>query len=249
MSSKPFALITGACGGIGQALVRAFSIESYEVIATDKSPKAKGLNADHFLQIDLQKTVLNKSYAEEVFSIIHQILDGQGLAVLVNNAAVQILSSTDKLSRGMWHETLNVNLLAPFFWTQALLTELEKNNGSVINISSIHAHLTKKDFVAYAASKSALSGLTRALAVDLGGRIRVNAIESAAISTPMLQTGFIEQERLLAALHAAHPAGRIGLPEEVASCAIWLADQDKPFLTGAIIGLNGGIGGRLHDPL
>ncbi len=247
--NKPFALITGACGGIGQALVKAFIAEGYEVIATSRSSQKEDLNVDHFLQVDLQETVLDESYAEEVFSTIRQILGGRGLDVLVNNAAVQILNSTDKLNRSMWHETLNVNLLAPFFWIQALLAELEKNNGSVINISSIHAHLTKKDFVAYATSKSALSGLTRALAVDLGGRIRVNAIEPAAIQTQMLEASFAGKEELLEELHSAHPAGRIGLPEEVASCAVWLADKVKPFLTGTILGLDGGVRGRLYDPI
>ena len=247
--SKPFALITGACGGIGQALVKAFVTEGYKVIATSRSPQTKDLNVDHFLQIDLQKTVLDENYAEEIFATIRQILSGQGLAVLINNAAIQILGSADQLNRDMWHETLNVNLLAPFFWIQALLTELEQNNGSVINISSIHAHLTKKNFVAYATSKSALSGLTRALAVDLGSRIRVNAIEPAAIQTKMLEAGFIGQEQLLEKLHTAHPTGKIGLPEEVASCALWLADRTIPFLTGTVVRLDGGIGGRLYDPL
>ena len=246
--TKPFALITGACGGIGQALVLAFREAGYEVIGTDINPKPEDLAIDHFLQIDLQKTVLNKTYAETVFNDIKKIVKGQGLRVLINNAATQILGGTEKLNRDAWRETLDVNTLAPFFWTQALLSELEKDTGSVINLSSIHAQLTKREFVAYATSKAALSGLTRALAVDLGGRIRVNAIEPAAIQTKMLEAGFEGNEDLLKELHAAHPAGKIGLPEEVASFAVWLADKTKPFLTGTVVRLDGGIGGRLYDP-
>jgi NAD(P)-dependent dehydrogenase (short-subunit alcohol dehydrogenase family) len=71
---------------------------------------------------------------------------------------------------------------------QGLLPELEKAAGSVINISSIHARLTKKDFVAYDNSKAAISGMTRAMAVDLGPRVRVNSIEPAAIETDMLKS-------------------------------------------------------------
>ncbi len=248
MSTKPYALITGACGGIGQAMVKAFSNEGYSVVATDIRAPQGNLNADHFIHVDLEKTVRNASYAETIFNQIRDIIENRGLRVLINNAAVQILGSTDKLNRDAWNETLNVNLLAPFFWIQNLLPELEKDQGSVINISSIHAQLTKREFVAYATSKAALSGLTRSLAVDLGGKIRVNAIEPAAIQTDMLIAGFVGKEKLLEDLNAAHPTGKIGLPEEVASFAVWLADWKNPFLTGAVVRLDGGIGGRLYDP-
>ena len=247
--AKPYAVITGACGGIGQALVRTFQTEGYTVIATDRNPQPLQLSADHFIQLDLEKTVQDESYADDIFRQIRHILDGSALHALVNNAAIQILGPTDSLSRQNWYETLNVNLLAPFFWSQALLPELERDHGSIINISSIHAILTKREFAAYATSKAGLSGLSRALAVDLGGRVRVNAIEPAAIQTDMLKAGFAGREELLEQLTAAHPAGIIGLPEEVASLAVWLADRKNPFLTGTVVRLDGGIGGRLYDPV
>ena len=94
----------------------------------------------------------------------------------MNNAAVQILAPADAITFDQWRETLDTNLLAPFLLTQALLPELERGRGSVVNVASIHANLTKPGFVAYATSKAALVGLTRSLAVDLGGRVRVNAV-------------------------------------------------------------------------
>ena len=93
---------------------------------------------------------------------------------LMNNAAVQILGGFDSLTRSDWQQTLRVNLLAPCIWKQALMPGLEAAKGSVVNISSIHARLTKKNFVAYATSRAALSDMTRAMAADLGGRVRVN---------------------------------------------------------------------------
>ncbi len=96
---------------------------------------------------------------------------------------------------------------------------------------------------------AALSGLTRAMAVDLGGRVRVNAICPAAIHTPMLAAGFAERPDALAALHDAHPTGRIGLPEEVAHLARYLIAEAPDFLNGSCLGLDGGIAGRLHDPV
>lgn len=117
----------------------------------------------------------------------------------------------------------------------------------MINISSIYARLTKANFVAYASSKAALSGMTRAMAVDLGGRVRVNAIEPAAIVTDMLKAGFAGAPERFAQLQDCHPQGRIGSPEEVAALAAAIASGELRFLHGACIAMEGG-SGRLHDP-
>lgn len=103
--------------------------------------------------------------------------------------------------------------------------------------------------MAYATSKAALAGLTRALAVDLGGRVRVNAIAPAAISTPMLEAGFEGRPESRAELDRFHPAGRIGRPDEVARAAVWLASEESGFLTGATLAVDGALGVRLHDPV
>ena len=139
--------------------------------------------------------------------------------------------------------------MAPFFLSQAFLSDLERNEGAIVNISSIHEKLTKPEFIAYATSKAALSGLTRTMAVDLGARIRVNAICPAAISTPMLKAGFEGRPDAFSELENAHPSGRIGAPEEVAKVAHWLVVDAPNFLTGSCLGLDGGISGRLHDPI
>jgi NAD(P)-dependent dehydrogenase (short-subunit alcohol dehydrogenase family) len=246
--AQRFAVVTGAAGGIGQAIVRAFDGAGYVVIAIDIAPRPTDLACAAYIDADLERTVADEDYAAEVFLHITRRLDGQGLRALVNNAAVQVLGGVDSLQRSDWRKTIDTNLLAPFLWTQALLPALEKARGSVVNISSIHARLTKKDFVAYATSKAALSGMTRALAVDLHGRVRVNAIEPAAIGTAMLRAGFEHTPDLLDQLNRMHPAGRIGTPEEVAASALWLASDEAHFLQGACIGLDGGISARLADP-
>lgn len=243
------ALITGANGGIGQALVKAFNEAGYRVIATDIAPPAAELAGVDFVVADLQQTAEDEAYAGQVFTEIRRCLSGQPLKALINNAAVQILGNTEKLTRQDWRKTLDVNLLAPFFWIQAFLPEMETAEGSVVNISSIHATLTKPGFSAYATSKAALSGVTRSLAMDLGERVRVNAISPAAIATPMLTSGFIGHEAGLAQLSEMHPIGRIGKPAEVAALALFLASEAARFITGAEFPLDGGIGGRLHDPV
>lgn len=242
------AVVTGAAGAIGQAIVHEFAAAGYEVAATDCVPAPAGLPAAFYLEADLARTVEDEACAGEVFGRLHGWLGGRGLAALVNNAAVQVLGGVDLLQRQDWRATLDVNLLAPFFWAQALLPALQAAQGCVVNISSIHARLTKPGFVAYATSKAALSGLTRAMAVDLGPRVRVNAIEPAAIATPMLQAGFEGRPELLARLQGCHPVGRIGQAREVAVLALAMVEGRAGFMHGACVPLDGGIGGVLHDP-
>lgn len=245
---KGYVIITGAAGGIGRELVKTFQQADYQVIAVDQASLPNNLRVSHYLQVDLAKTVRDEAYAENIFAEIRLYLNNNKLQGLVNNAAEQILAETDKLSRNDWQATLEVNLLAPFFWAQALLPELELAQGCVVNISSIHARLTKKKFVAYATSKAALSGMTKAMAVDLGGRVRVNAIEPAAIETDMLKAGFEGNEAGFAQLKQFHPTLSIGQPEEVGKLAVVLVEGGMQFMNGALVALDGGIGGRLYDP-
>lgn len=246
-----FVVVTGAGGGIGRGLVQALHAAGCAVIATDRGQAPADLPCSLWLSVDLARTVRDPDHAASVFAAIATHVGatpGGRLNALVNNAALQVLGGVDGLSRDDWHQTLDVNLLAPFLWAQGLLPLLQAGQGSVVNISSIHARQTKAAFVAYATSKAALSGMTRAMAVDLGGRVRVNAVEPAAIDTAMLQAGFAGQPEALARLNACHPVGRIGQPAEVAAAVRYLISPEAGFLNGACLALDGGISGRLHDP-
>jgi NAD(P)-dependent dehydrogenase (short-subunit alcohol dehydrogenase family) len=246
--SQRYCLITGSAGGIGQALVRGFSSAGYQVIATDVDVKPDGMNCQYYIQADLSLITNDEQYAANFFSTVRQYVRSNGLHVLINNAAIQILGGVDSLTRQDWQNTLDVNLLAPFFLTKSFLPELESAKGSVINISSIHATLTKSNFVAYATSKAALSAMTKAMAIDLGSRIRVNAIEPAAIETDMLIEGFNNNQELLKNLKDYHPVGHIGQSEELAKLAIAIANEDMSFLHGSCITFDGGINSKLFDP-
>lgn len=243
-----YALITGAAGGIGRALVQEFVANGCAVIATDKPPQPADMACTHYLQADLARTVSDEDYGNGVLAQVKAIVDSHGLHALINNAAIQILGGADNLTRSDWQQTLHVNLLAPFFWAQALLPELEAAKGSIVNVSSVHARLTKRNFVAYATSKAALSGMTRAMAVDLGSRVRINAIEPAAIATDMLKAGFVGQLEKYHQLEECHPSHCIGQPGEVAHLAVAITSGDMAFMHGACIGLDGGIAARLFDP-
>lgn len=241
------ALITGALGGIGVALCDEFQRAGYYVIATDR--KDGHCSCDHFLNIDVRDLYRSETTRDFVRSSVAPLVAEAGLHVLVNNAASQILNRTDDIRISDWDETLQTNLIAPFLFSQLLLPEIERAKGSVINIASIHSVATKPGFVCYATSKAALVGMTRAMAVDLGPRVRVNAISPAATATPMLLAGFEGKSREFDELAKKHPLERIAQPWEVAKTAIFLASPDAAFITGACLHIDGGIGGRLHDPV
>ena len=239
-------VISGAEGGIGKALCQAFEEAGYYVIGTDL--ERRDVPVDAFVPQDLDDLVRSLQLQNEMAGRLAMVLGDRPLGCLVNNAALQIVRPLEQLSGEDWQRSLNINVLAPFLLTKLLLPRLELAHGSVINIASIHATLTKPEFVAYATSKAALVGLTRSMAVELGSRVRVNAICPAAIDTDMLKAGFVGREREYAQLEAAHPVGRIGTPDEVANFAVILASARFQFMSGGIYNLDGAISSRLHDP-
>lgn len=167
---------------------------------------------------------------------------------MVNNAAFQYVSTQHSIEIDKFKQSLNVNLIAPYILTTYLSDDLEKTKGSVINISSIHARLTKPGFSFYASSKAALSMLTKSLAIDFGGKFRVNCIEPAAIDTKMLREGFNNDEEKIDDLVSFHPQNRIAKPEEIANLVVKISESGIDFLHGACIDISGGISSRLHDP-
>jgi NAD(P)-dependent dehydrogenase (short-subunit alcohol dehydrogenase family) len=241
------ALVTGVNGGIGSALTEAFIEEGYRVIGLDLQASPEVV-CDEYVQCDLERCASEEQYLTSKSTQVDALLGGDGLHVLVNNAALQLLKPTESIGTDDWQKVLGINVVAPFLLVRSFLTQLESVGGSVVNISSIHGQLTKPGFVPYAVSKSALDGLTRALAVDLGPRVRVNAVAPAATATPMLLDGFSGHPELLDELAEVHPLGRIAQPHEIANVVVFLASAAAGFISGAVVAVDAGIGGRLHDP-
>lgn len=242
-------LITGANGGIGKELCAVFSGENYRVIALGLESDAEELLYDAYLQLDLDDFCSDEKLRLETLSEIHNLIGQSSLKAIINNAALQIVKPFTRVSYAELLATMNINVFAPYLMVQGLLATLRKNHGSVVNISSIHAALTKPGFSPYAISKTAMDGMTRALAVELGSDVRINAIAPAAISTPMLEEGFKERPEALRQLADMHPTESIGKPADVASLALYLVSDEASFINGSILGLDGGIRGRLHDPV
>jgi NAD(P)-dependent dehydrogenase (short-subunit alcohol dehydrogenase family) len=167
----------------------------------------------------------------------------------MNNAAEQILKAVSEIEWSDWEGSIAVNVVAPFYLATGLVSHLENANGHVVNIFSIHAKLTKTGFACYATLKSALESVTRSLALELSPLgISVNAIAPAAIMTEMLKAGFQGAPEKLSKLEAYHPFNSIGTPKQLSGFIKSITDQEGGFLTGSVLGFNGGIGGRLYDP-
>ena len=241
---KKNVFITGVLGGIGAALAKGFRENGYYVYGVDRREDFHG-NCDRFLRFDIHDFVKEAPYRIRFTQIFEELIPR--LDVLINNAAVQRLDHLENIKLEDWQETFNVNLTGPMLLSKLFLNRLEETKGCIINIASIHQQLTKPSFISYATSKSALVGLTKAMAVDLEGKVRVNAISPAAIETDMLRAGFENDESALDELRKIHPVQRIGYPADVAKLALFLASENHGFIHGANLLLDGGISSVLKD--
>ncbi|WP_084644047.1 SDR family NAD(P)-dependent oxidoreductase [Ferrimonas futtsuensis] len=240
-------ILTGVNGGIGSAIAHYLTNQGYKVIGIDISESSDVV--DHYISFDLSLLSVSEKNIETLKEQVLKLNSDSDIFALVNNAAIQRLGGVENVSLDDVSSSLSVNVIAPLMLTKAFISELDKANGSVVNIGSIHNGLTKPGFVCYAMSKAALAGMTKSLAVDCGHRIRVNAIQPAAVETDMLVEGFRETPDKLDDLKKYHPTGNIGSPYEVAKLLHLMISDDLPFLNGSVIDINGGIGSRLHDPI
>lgn len=246
---KSVVILTGSNGGIGSAIFKELNKDKF-LIGLDISYKKNTTLKNGFkIPIDLSKYVRCENYRNKKTTQIKECLPKNiSKITLINNAAVQILSKFEKIKYEDLSYTFDVNFSSSLFLSQAILPELKKYKGSIINIGSIHAKQTKPKFTSYSTAKAALEALTRSMAVELGSTIKVNAISPAAISTPMLMSGFKKNKSDLKNLKAYHPSNSIGEPTELAKIIRMLIEHDLNFLNGAIIDFDGGISSRLHDP-
>jgi NAD(P)-dependent dehydrogenase (short-subunit alcohol dehydrogenase family) len=233
-------VITGASGGIGKALVAFYQKKDWFVVGIDQTrPEVANFNIE-----------FNQKFFRQSHRVIEEIVDHgvSRIDALINNAALQILSPIEGVTPDQMQDSMSVNYFSPYFLVQSFVKLLREKKGSVVNISSIHTKLTKKEFSLYAASKSALSSMTKNLSLELAPDIRVNSISPAATATEMLKDGFKGNELGYQQLKKYHPMQRIADPIEVAQTAFFLTSDQAQFITGADIEINGGISNSLHDP-
>lgn len=246
---RRYVLVTGSAGGIGGAICKCLRGSGVRVLGVDRPSATTQIELDAFIGIDLARLVESDSVEQDMIRAISDIVGEAGLAAVVNNAAYQQMGGIEDIDRAGWRRSFDVNVGAPLFLTRICLPHLRRGNGCVVNISSIHARLTKPDFLAYATSKSAMSGLTRSMSLEIGADIPVFGIEPGAVDTQMLRAGFLGKTTEFDILRRFQPLGDIVSPEEIASLVEFLVVKRPRALSGSMIEAGGGIAARLHDPV
>ncbi len=222
MSEKPRALITGAAGGIGGALVEGFLAAGYDVIAADRT-RAAGI-------VPLDVT--------DIASVESVTASLDTLDVLVNAAGV--LRPPDEYEPEVFANVVDVNLTGALRLSTACKPALASAKGSIVNIASMYAIFGAPHAPAYAASKGGIVQLTRSLAVAWAkDHIRVNAIAPGWIVTPLTDKARSDAARNRAIV-ARTPMGRWGTPEELVGPALFLASAAAGFVTGVMLPVDGG---------
>lgn len=231
------ALVTGAAGGIGVAIVAALESAGWTVAATD----IQGAAAPPGRPLDLTADLAHRAGCT---GLIERTLARYGrLDLLVNNAATMTLADPTPATMDLWWRDFQVNLSAPVWLVQKAQAALREARGQVVNMCSIAALRGEPGFSGYAASKAGLLGLTRSLARELAPDVRVNALAPGPTDTPQLGRDAEFQGMTLPELHAFYaaqmPVGRLVEPGEVAACVTFLAESAA--FTGECIQVNGGM--------
>jgi NAD(P)-dependent dehydrogenase (short-subunit alcohol dehydrogenase family) len=244
------AFITGGGTGIGRACAVAFAREGAGVALVGRRPaplesaaeeiRAAGGSAlsvpcDVTVRVEIERAL---AAAEQHFS---------GLTCIVNNAGALLAASAENTSEADWERILAANLTSAFLVSRAALPALRRaGGGSIINMSSSSSGLvSRKERVAYSASKAGVIGLTHAMALDHAEEgIRVNVICPAMVETEMVRDIYAAHPDRAGALRArlaTIPMGRFGRPEDVAHLAVYLASDESSWMTGAALPLDGGL--------
>jgi NAD(P)-dependent dehydrogenase (short-subunit alcohol dehydrogenase family) len=249
-NAKPTALVTGAARGIGRAIAARLLAAGWNVVLADVLEKegkqtAAGLNRlrkknagrAEFMACDVADEA-------QIAAAVKNAIEKFGrLDALVNNAGIAhpYNPPVEKLPLAEWNRKIAVNLTGPFLCAKHAAPHLRRapGGGAIVNISSTRAFLAEPHTETYNASKAALLGLTRSLALSLGPRVRVNAICPGWIDTRPVKESAAAAKR---EKHAQHPVGRVGRPEDIAELALFLIETLRSgFITGQTIICDGGM--------
>lgn len=241
--NKKTVLITGASRGIGRATAKLFAKSGYNVLINyNKSEKEA---------YELYNSLKDKGYSVSIFKadisnkfevnlmINHCIGVFGKIDVLVNNAGITQSKLFTDITYEDWKEMMDINLNGIFYTTQkALQYMIPEMSGKIINISSIWGMVGGSFEVHYSTSKAAIIGMSKALAKELGpSNIQVNVIAPGIIQTDMLND---IDEDIIDTLREETPLMRLGTPEDIANCVLFLASEKSNFITGQVISPNGG---------
>ncbi len=246
------AVITGAGAGIGRACALACAAAGARVVVADihlaaAQETVRLIEAHDGMAWAIQTDVAEP---ESVAALARETTQRCGaIHALVNNAAIQINKTIADTTWDEWQRQMNVNVGGVFLCAKAFLPHLRQTRGAIINLSSVNGFFVEPQCAGYCATKAAIIGLTKAMAIDHGrDGVRVNCVCPGYIDAGLAQ-GYFEAQADPAAARAAagglHALGRIGQAEEVARLVVFLASDDASFITGAAMTVDGGFSAGL----
>jgi NAD(P)-dependent dehydrogenase (short-subunit alcohol dehydrogenase family) len=232
------ALVTGAAGGIGAAVVRALRAKGARVAVADRD--VTGIEAEAHLPGDLR----DPAYADGLPAAAAAALGR--LDIVVNNAGVITRGKVTETSDADWDLSLGVNVEAPFRICRAAIPLMaETGGGAIVNVASCWGLRPGPNHAVYCMTKAAIASLTQCMGMDHAHQgIRINAVAPNEVNTPMLRTGFakrgLDPDSAVAELGKTVPLGRIAEPEDIADVILFLASDAARYMCGAVVEVNGG---------
>jgi NAD(P)-dependent dehydrogenase (short-subunit alcohol dehydrogenase family) len=226
------AVVTGGASGIGLAIATRLRADGMHVAVLDLNP-----SDDEF---SFAADVTDRGQVDEALNAVRAKLGP--VTVLVNAAGLESFKRFSDLDFDRWQRVIDVNLNGVFHCVQAVLPDMvEAGWGRIVNISSSSAHSGQPFMSAYVAAKSAVNGLTKSLALEYGpSGVTVNAVPPGFIDTPMLrksaERGYLAVQQSI----ESTPVRRIGRPEDIAAACAFLVSEEAGYITGQILGVNGG---------
>ncbi|HWK56229.1 MAG TPA: SDR family oxidoreductase [Parapedobacter sp.] len=244
------AVVTGGTSGIGKAAALQLVAAGARVAVIGRdATKLTGELAEFpdrlfFFRCELADHASIKNTFAKIGNLFGTI------DVLVNNAGVQTYGNVVTTGENIWDFTMDINLKAVYLCAKYAISLMEKAPYAVIvNVGSVQGFVSQRNVAAYAASKEALHGLTRSIAIDFAPKIRCLAVCPGAVQTPMLEKdieNFVDKEAILEETRNIHLLKRIATPDEIANFITFLASDKASFATGQTYRVDGGIGVRIE---
>lgn len=236
-------MVTGAGRGIGRGIAVAFAEAGADVVCAARTVSELEETAASIEPLGRRALVVRcdvTARADLEALVARTVSDFGRIDVVVNNAGGWPPSSTLKTTDTSFEDAFRFNVLSAFGLSQLAVPHLlAAGGGAILNISSALSHLVEKPFVVYGTCKAALNHMTRLMAYELAPKIRVNAIASGAVETAPL-SAFISMGDLRQKMEERTPAGRIGVPEDIAAAALYLCSSAGEWVTGKVFEVDGG---------